>query len=257
MYLHDRRQSVRKQVNKISAIQLEGMGAFRTGFVKDISRRGMCLYLRQKLKADKTIRFKLKTHLNNAFDSDIIESWIQWHRFVHDGSIYGLSFLTLKEPDKEAISNFVCAKHGRPTEGQEPTSTFEDSTVRHLQSAVSLLNKGEQKGGRGMPGEDYEDKRIFERLAVNLPVRFLDVSSNKEGVGKTEDISAKGLGFYTDEPLLPMTPLEMWVDLPDKGESLYTRGEVVWSRLSGNKYRAGINLERADLMGMSRLLRLA
>ncbi|MFA5362766.1 MAG: PilZ domain-containing protein [Candidatus Omnitrophota bacterium] len=107
-----------------------------------------------------------------------------------------------------------------------------------------------------MPGGEFEDKRVFERVMVNLPVRFLDAGSNKEGVGRTENISAKGLGFYTDEQLLPMTPLEMWVELPDKGESLYTRGEVVWSRGSGNKYRAGVNLERADLMGMSRLLRV-
>ena len=108
-----------------------------------------------------------------------------------------------------------------------------------------------------MPGGDFEDKRIFERLSVNLPVRFLDVGSNKEGIGQTQDISAKGIGFYTDEQLLPMTPLEMWLEMPDKSEALYTRGEVIWSRISGNKYRAGINLEKADLMGMSRILRLA
>jgi hypothetical protein len=199
----------------------------------------------------------LKSFLNNELNSDIIKSWVQWHKSMQEKNIYGLSFLTLREPDKEEISNFVYRKQHRQTDGQEPTSTIIGPASDHYHSAASLLNRGEQEGGGGMPGGDFEDKRIFERLTVNLPVRFLDVSSNKEGVGKTEDISAKGLGFNTDEQLLPMTPLEMWVELPGKGESLYTRGEVVWSRVSGNKYRAGINLERADLLGMSRLLRVA
>ncbi|MDP2831428.1 MAG: hypothetical protein Q8O02_04200, partial [Candidatus Omnitrophota bacterium] len=52
------------------------------------------------------------------------------------------------------------------------------------------------------------------------------------------------------------TPLEIWLDVPGSTDPLYTRGQVVWTRLAGiTGYRSGIELERADLMGMSRLLR--
>lgn len=105
--------------------------------------------------------------------------------------------------------------------------------------------------------KELEDKRIFARFPVTFPLRFLDLDVNKEGDAQTQDISAKGIGLMTSRQLRPHTSLEMWLSIPDKGEPLYTRGEVVWSkRLEPDKYRAGVNLERADLMGMSRVLRL-
>ncbi|MCX7927233.1 MAG: PilZ domain-containing protein [Candidatus Omnitrophica bacterium] len=103
---------------------------------------------------------------------------------------------------------------------------------------------------------ESEDKRIFARFPVNLSIRFLDLLTNQEGKAQAVDISAKGVGFTTDTALRAFTPLEMWIHVPDKGEPLYTRGEVVWSEMIGPQtYRTGVNLERADLMGMSRLLR--
>lgn len=107
-----------------------------------------------------------------------------------------------------------------------------------------------------MQNQEFEDKRVFARLPVNLSVKYLDLGSNTEGEAKTQDISAKGMGLTTDRPLTPNSSLEMWLRVPDKGEPFYTRGEVVWSsQREGDGYRAGINLERADLMGISRVLR--
>lgn len=102
-----------------------------------------------------------------------------------------------------------------------------------------------------MQNQEFEDKRVFARLPVSLTVKYLDLGSNTEGEAQTQDISAKGIGLATDRALSPNSSLEMWLRVPDKGEPFYTRGEVVWS--SDN--RAGINLERADLMGISRVLR--
>jgi hypothetical protein len=107
-----------------------------------------------------------------------------------------------------------------------------------------------------MQNQEFEDKRVFARLPVNLSVKYLDLGSNTEGEALTEDISAKGMGLMMSRPLAPNSSLEMWLRVPDKGEPFYTRGEVVWSlEHDGNSYRAGINLERADLMGISRVLR--
>jgi hypothetical protein len=103
---------------------------------------------------------------------------------------------------------------------------------------------------------EAEDKRVFARFPVNMALKFLDLLSNQEGQANAQDISAKGIGFVTSQELRPLTPLEMWLSVPDKGSPLYTRGEVAWSEMvSPSSYKIGINLERADLMGMSRILR--
>jgi hypothetical protein len=91
---------------------------------------------------------------------------------------------------------------------------------------------------------------------VKLPVRFLNLHEGTEGQAHTHDVSAKGLGLSTKEELKPRTRLEMWLQVPDSKDPIYTRGEVVWLRpASDNGYRVGIDLEKADLVGLSRILR--
>jgi hypothetical protein len=101
-----------------------------------------------------------------------------------------------------------------------------------------------------------DDRRVFERIDIKLPVRFLDPSSGREGKADTSDISANGLGLIINENLPTSTDLEVWLGIPDKHEPLYTRGQVVWSEpLSGTgAYRTGIRLEKAELMGLARVL---
>ncbi len=103
---------------------------------------------------------------------------------------------------------------------------------------------------------ESEDKRIFARFPVKLAMRFLDLFTNQEVQAQALDISAKGIGLVTAPELKPLTPLGLWLKVPDKGDPFYTRGEVIWSEMiSPNQYRTGVNLERADLMGISRVLR--
>jgi len=101
-----------------------------------------------------------------------------------------------------------------------------------------------------------EDRRIFARIPVDYPARFLDLTENKEGDAVTCDISAKGIGLVVNKKLQPRSDLEMWLKLPDGGDPFYTRGQVVWlEELQPDKYKVGIKLERADLMGVSRVMR--
>jgi hypothetical protein len=82
------------------------------------------------------------------------------------------------------------------------------------------------------------------------------MDTGSEGQAMTLDISAKGIGLVSGFALKPRAALEMWLEVSDKQEPIYTRGEVVWSEKaeSGN-FTAGINLEKANLMDLSRLLR--
>ena len=108
-----------------------------------------------------------------------------------------------------------------------------------------------------MQNMGYEDLRVFERFPVKLAVKYLDLGLNKEGQAQTMDISAKGIGVSTDDMLSPNSAVEMWLKVPDRGDPLYTRGEVVWSQMIGpNKFRSVVNLDKADLMGISRILRV-
>ncbi len=107
-----------------------------------------------------------------------------------------------------------------------------------------------------MQNAEFDDRRVFARFPTRLSMKFIDLILNKEGQAQARDISTKGIGFLANEELKPLTPIEMWLQVPDKGAPLYTRGEVMWSEMAGpNQYKTGVNLERADLIGMSRILR--
>lgn len=101
-----------------------------------------------------------------------------------------------------------------------------------------------------------EDRRVFGRIAARFPLRFLDPRSGREGEAQIVDFSANGVGFVTGENILVKTPLELWLSIPDNHEPLYTRGEVVWSEslADANQYRVGVQLEKAQLMGLARAL---
>ena len=103
---------------------------------------------------------------------------------------------------------------------------------------------------------DLEDIRIFERIPTKLSLKLLDPHTNREGLAQTQDISAKGVGLLVKDELFPYTPVEMWLEIPNKNTPLYLRGEVVWSKPAESRnYRVGVNLERAELMGISAVLR--
>ena len=101
-----------------------------------------------------------------------------------------------------------------------------------------------------------EERRVFARINTRFPLRFLDPTSGREGNADTVDISANGLGLVTHENLPVRTPLELWLDIPDHHEPLYTRGEVVWSQalVDTDQRRVGVRLEKAELMGLARIL---
>ncbi|MCX5707237.1 MAG: PilZ domain-containing protein [Candidatus Omnitrophica bacterium] len=54
-----------------------------------------------------------------------------------------------------------------------------------------------------------DDRRIFERFAINMPARFLDLDSGREGLAQTQDISAKGIGLVTNEEVKPNSNLDI------------------------------------------------
>jgi hypothetical protein len=87
-------------------------------------------------------------------------------------------------------------------------------------------------------------------------LKFKDPNTNEEKEAQIRDISAKGIGVWTDQGLANNTNLEMWIEIPNGGQVRYNGGRVVWSKqVKPNEYRAGIRLEKVDLIGVSLILR--
>ncbi len=227
--MQSRRLGIRWQTNKPAKVKLEGAEDFVNCMLSNISLKGLKITLTEKLPIDKFC--KLDLILSDKFSLNI-EVWVAWHKTISDLNSYGVYFKKMKDSDRENIYKFI-------------RSDFPEQ-----------LKKQWWEGGKTMEDVTFEDKRIFERISVKLPLRFLGGGSGSECAAETCDVSAKGIGLVTKQAPALRTGLELWLDIPDKGEPLYTRGEVVWSKpAAAGGHRLGVSLEKADLMGMGRVLR--
>jgi len=226
----DRRHYIRWEINKNAKLKLADSRAFIPCQVKDVNLKGIQIALRMKLPQETILKMSIALSEELILD---VEAWVAWHKTMNGFHLYGLCFSKIKNQDKEKIYKFVY-------------KSFPQEATR----------KWWREAGIDKGGENMEDRRIFARFPARFPLRFMELATNKEGEAQTQDISAKGIGLVADREFSPHTPLEMWLNIPDHHEPFYTRGEVVWSnRLEPNKYRVGIELEKAELMGLSRLFR--
>lgn len=236
--ISDKRNIPRWQISRQAQLQLEGEEHFVQCCVRDINFKGMQVCSGIKLGKDSFIKFKLFLAEDYILE---VQAWVVWHKTVNNISSYGLYFERIKDGDKEKICEFI--------------REFYPREIHKQYCPEKYINQ--EKGGEKMPEENLTDKRIFARFPVSFPLRFLDLNSNKEEDGQLCDFSAKGVGFVAKQDCKVRTPLELWLKIPDQGEPLYTRGEVVWSAMvNPSQYRIGVALEKADLMGLSRVLRL-
>jgi len=242
--MEDHRQAIRWRANWQAKIRLEAAESdaakdaakdFTNCLIYDITLRGLRVCLSDKMEVDTSVKFSLVLSEDCILEN--LEAWVVWHNAADGNHFYGLYFTRISDPCKEKLYRF----------------TRENFCEQINKQWWKDINKDidQQKGG-----EEMEDRRIFERMEMRLPLNFLNLDTGIEGQAHTQDLSAKGIGMIGDYRFEPKTPLEMWLNIPDKGEPLYLRGEVVWSKPQGvNEYRSGINLEKADLMGLSRVLR--
>ncbi|MFH1269660.1 MAG: PilZ domain-containing protein [Candidatus Omnitrophota bacterium] len=103
-----------------------------------------------------------------------------------------------------------------------------------------------------------QERRIFERFNMSLPVTFVDLNTNEEGTGSIVNISAGGGGLILmAKNLPPATPLELCLHIPDSKDPFYARGNIIWSKkIKSNTYKAGVQFDKVDFMGIARILRV-
>jgi hypothetical protein len=233
MVPHERRKFERWNISTRAKIRLRGAVADIDCVIHDINFYGAKISSKRRLSVDTCL--DLKIALSDEYVLDV-GAWVAWHKAIEKINIYAVYFSRISDSDKKKIYKFVYKNSPKEL---------------HKQQKSEIIEK--DKGG-----DTVEDRRIFERRQVGMPMRFFNLDTGQEGQADTFDISAKGVGFTTAEELGPRTPLEIWIQVPDRGEPLYSRGEVVWSKAeeAGN-YRVGFSLEKADLMGLGRVLRAA
>jgi len=228
--MQDLRKITRWQINQPAKIRLEGAVRDADCHIKDINFRGMQIILGLKLFLDSYINLRLILSPEVSLD---VQVWVAWHKTIDGQNTYGLYFSKINDEDKDKIYAFVYKNVPNKVLG-------------------SFFNSSPNVDDAQEP----QDRRIFQRFDVKLPAKLLDTNTGDEIMAEISDISAKGMGLKLNREIKVNTPVEAWVYFPDKGEPLYTRGLAVWSKLSGAaEYRLGIDLEKADLMGLSRALR--
>jgi len=107
-----------------------------------------------------------------------------------------------------------------------------------------------------MPEDNYKERRQFPRFSIDIPLKYLTAAVNKVCLAKTYNISASGIGLVANEELIKGTPLDIWLSMPDNGEQISARGEVVWSsRADQGNYLVGVSLKNAALKPIPIVLR--
>ena len=104
-----------------------------------------------------------------------------------------------------------------------------------------------------------QERRIFERFNIEIPVEFRSLDDKGiEGAGKIINISAGGGGMIvTTKYLLPGTPLEMQLLIPDGRAPLNANAKVIWLKaMEPTLFLAGVQFDKVDFMGIARALRL-
>lgn len=234
--MRERRRLARWQVNQHAALKLEQAARQILCQIKDINSRGVRITLNTKLPEDRSLRITFQLSESYSIDA---EAWVAWRKVINGINHYGIFFSRIKDADKDKIYKFInmySSSHPNTNSKQKP-----------------WLGAVEDEKGEG--GVQMSDHRIFERFKKEIPARLVGLDGT-ERQAQTFDISAKGLGLSTANELESKVSLEIWLDVPNSTDPVYTRGQVVWSRLAGaGGYHSGIELERADLMGISRLLR--
>jgi len=232
MEMKDLRQYNRWQIAHEARLFVEGSQEHYCCRVRDVSLKGVQVMLKEDLPKDSTIKLALTLSRDCVIRPD---AWVAWHKVKEDINTYGLYFTRVCDADKEKIYRFL--REHYPEEVNR--NWFRDAAPTHVQG-----------------GEIMDDRRVFARFPVNLPLKYLDSMRNQEGNAAIMDMSAKGVGVVANVPLQPNTSLELWVSIPSKKEPFYSRGEVVWTKLiAPNEYQTGINLEKADFMNTGAILR--
>ena len=98
------------------------------------------------------------------------------------------------------------------------------------------------------------DRRMFDRFEVDFSVELKQPDGQKRAYAQCCDVSAGGVGLYTEAELMPQAKLELWLGIPDGHPPFRGLARVVWSKqVQEEKWRSGLTFEEVDFMDIRRI----
>jgi PilZ domain len=88
------------------------------------------------------------------------------------------------------------------------------------------------------------ERRAGQRFPYLLPVSFRDLADGREGMGFTQDVSSRGVFFFTDVPLSAESAIELTLNMPSEitlGESMRVRCRAKVLRVVGHEVSSAHN----------------
>jgi hypothetical protein len=102
-----------------------------------------------------------------------------------------------------------------------------------------------------------DDRRTFERFMVGFSAELKHLGAEELNPAQCRDVSANGVGLFSEEKLIPDIHLEVCLGVPDGGEPFRGKARVVWcQQVQHNRWRSGLELKTVDFMRLRRALSL-
>lgn len=103
---------------------------------------------------------------------------------------------------------------------------------------------------------DFIEKRNSIRFTLTIPAQYLGCDTKSMYSAETHDISSNGLSLMSDRDMPTHSNLNIRLKMPDNGEDIYARAEVVWSKIIySNYWRIGLNFAEANFKPVPIVLR--
>lgn len=99
-----------------------------------------------------------------------------------------------------------------------------------------------------------DDRRMFDRFEVDFSAEIKRPQLEASSFAQCCDISAAGVGLFTDEKLNSKTELELWLGIPNGHPPFRGLARVIWSKqVQEDKWRTGLEFKTVDFMGLRRI----
>ncbi len=103
-----------------------------------------------------------------------------------------------------------------------------------------------------------DDRRIFARFNVDVPVEVTLPYAARSEKGECFDIDGGGVGVVLDTRLMPEMTVDLRIHTPDIASVFHGMAKVAWTKqIHEGKWRAGLEFASIDLMDLAKIFSLA
>jgi len=94
----------------------------------------------------------------------------------------------------------------------------------------------------------FNEKRLYQRYPVEIPVSFFDPNLKRDVQAQTCDISIEGICLVTEYKLAPGSYLDISLKILNGSRKVLHKARVIWvGILHGDIYRVGFKLEEEKI----------